>query len=195
MSLADIKKKIDADAQEEAGKILEKARSIVESINKEADGEIRKIEDTYGERFRKEQPEILRRREIVADLDVKKIELGVKQDAISAAFDEALSHLAALPREKYLSLVENLLLKATESGDETVIISDKEKHISQEWFAKFNEKHGKALVLSEEKRPISGGFILKKNNVNIETNCSWDMIIRWIRDDIEADVVKRLFSA
>lgn len=193
MSLAEIKKKIEADAQEEAGKILEKARSVVESINKEADGEIKKIEDTYGERFRKEQPEILRRREIVAALDVKKIELGQKQKTIADAFSQALSQLSILPGEKYLSLVGNLLLKATETGDETVIASNKEKHISQEWLAGFNEKHGKKLVLGEEKAPISGGFILKKDA--IETNCSWEMLIRWIRDDIEAGVVKRLFSA
>lgn len=193
MSLAEIKKKIEADAQEEAGKILEKARSVVESIKKEADGEIKKIEDTYGERFRKEQPEILRRREIVAALDVKKIELGQKQKTIAGAFSQALSLLSDLPGEEYLSLVESLLLKATESGDETVVISAKEKHITQEWLAGFNEKHGKKLVLDEEKRPISGGFIMKKGK--IETNCSWDMLIRWVRDDIEADVVKRLFSA
>ncbi|TDY56092.1 V/A-type H+-transporting ATPase subunit E [Aminivibrio pyruvatiphilus] len=193
MSLAEIKKKIDADAQEEAGKILEKARSVVESINKEADGEIRKIEETYGDRFRKEQPEILRRREIVAGLDVKKIELGVKQTAISDAFSQALAQLAALPGEKYLALAGHLLLKATETGDEAVIVSGKEKHITQEWLAGFNEKHGKKFVLDEEKRPMSGGFILKKGQ--IETNCSWDMLTRWVRDDIEADVVKRLFSA
>ncbi|HOO64669.1 MAG TPA: hypothetical protein PK364_12230, partial [Synergistaceae bacterium] len=145
--MAEIKKKIEADAQEEAGKILEKARSVVESIKKEADGEIKKIEDTYGERFRKEQPEILRRREIVAALDVKKIELGQKQKTIADAFSQALSQLSILPGEKYLSLVGNLLLKATETGAETVIASNKEKHISQEWLAGFNEKHGKKLVL------------------------------------------------
>ncbi|MBL3538890.1 V-type ATP synthase subunit E [Aminivibrio sp.] len=193
MSLAEIKKKIEADAQEESGKILEEARSMVESINSDADGEIRKIEESYSERFRKEQPEILRRREIVAGLDVKKIELGVKQTAISDSFSQALSLLSDLPGEEYLSLVESLLLKATESGDETVVISAKEKHITQEWLAGFNEKHGKKLVLDEEKRPISGGFIMKKGK--IETNCSWDMLIRWVRDDIEADVAKRLFSA
>lgn len=193
MSLAEIKKKIEADAQEESGKILEEARSMVESINSDADGEIRKIEESYSERFRKEQPEIPRRREIVAGLDVKKIELGVKQTAISDSFSQALSLLSDLPGEEYLSLVESLLLKATESGDETVVISAKEKHITQEWLAGFNEKHGKKLVLDEEKRPISGGFIMKKGK--IETNCSWDMLIRWVRDDIEADVAKRLFSA
>ena len=131
----------------------------------------------------------------MASLDVKKIELGVKQDAISDAFSQALSQLAALSGEKYLSLVSNLLLQATESGDEAVIVSAKEKHITRDWIAAFNEKHGKSLVFDEEKRPISGGFILKKSNLNIETNCSWDMIVRWIRDDIEADVVKRLFTA
>ncbi|HRV97996.1 MAG TPA: V-type ATPase subunit subunit G family protein, partial [Aminobacteriaceae bacterium] len=94
MSLADIKKKIENDARDEAGRILEKARENVEAIKKNAADEIKKMENGYSDRFKKEQPEILRRREIVAGLDVKKIELGVRQQAITDAFQSALKTLA-----------------------------------------------------------------------------------------------------
>lgn len=58
---------------------------------------------------------------------------------------------------------------------------------------KFNEKHGKKLTLGDSRIDASGGFILK--NGNIETNCTWEMLVRWIKDDLEAEVAKRLFSA
>ena len=87
MSLAEIKTKIEADARAEAQAILEKGRDQAERILAEANVQILKIEKTYGDRFAKEQPEILRRREIVAGLDVKKIELGVKKEAITKAFE------------------------------------------------------------------------------------------------------------
>ena len=75
MSLAEIKTKIEADARAEAQAILDKARDQADRIRAEVDEQILKIEKTYGDRFAKEQPEILRRREIVAGLDVKKNEL------------------------------------------------------------------------------------------------------------------------
>lgn len=193
MSLAEIKTKIEMDAREEAGKILEKARSQVAAISSEADGEIRNIEGNYEDRFQKEQPEILRRREIVAGLDVKKIELGVKQDSISAAFQGALAELQSLPEGRYLLFVEMLLNEAVETGKETIIVSASEKYITSGWIAEYNKKNDKSISLSDEKRSIAGGFILQQGD--IETNCSWDMLVRWIRDDIEADVAKRLFSA
>ena len=193
MSLADIKKKIENDARDEAGRILEKARENVETIKKNAADEIKKMENGYSDRFKKEQPEILRRREIVAGLDVKKIELGVRQQAITDAFQAALTTLASMPGEAYISFIGKLFKKAVETGNEKVYISKSEKNISSEWISKLNAQNGWSLSLSEERRDISGGFILEQDN--IETNCSFDMLVRWIRDEIEADVVKRLFSA
>ena len=192
MSLAEIKKKIEADAKTESKKILDEARSLVKEINKAAEEEIKNLNKTYEARFEKERPEIARRREIVASLDVNTIELGVKQDAVSTAFKEALSQLATLPGETYLSLAENLLKRAVETGDEKVIISGSEKHITPDWLSSFNEKHGNTLSIHEEKRPIAGGFILK--NDDIETDCSWDMLVRWVRDDIDSSVVDRIFQ-
>ena len=193
MSLADIKHKIEAEARGEADAVLEKAREAVNAIKKKADDEIKTLEKGYADRLSKEKPEILKRREIVAGLEVKKIELGLKQQAISDAFQGALAKLAALPKNAYLAFVEKLLKRAVQSGHETIYVAKSEKHINSDWIAKINSEHGWSLSLNEERRAISGGFILGQDN--IETNCSFDMLVRWIRDDIEADVVKRLFSA
>ena len=192
MSLAEIKTKIEADARAEAQAILDKARAQADSIRAEADEQSLKIEKTYGERFAKEQPEILRRREIVAGLDVKKIDLGVKQKAISKAFDGAVEELKNLPSEKASDFLQKLLNEAVQTGRETVFVGEGEKNVTKEWLENYNKRKKTSLVLSDETRDISGGFILAEGD--IETNCSWDMLVRWIRDDIEADVVQRLFS-
>jgi len=193
MSLAEIKKKIETEARKEADAILAAARAEAEKIKKETDREIKAIEASYAERFNSEQPEILRRRKIVASLDVNRIELGVKQQAISDSFSEAVNLMANLPGDKYLALAEKLLLKAVETGEEVLQAGAGGKHITGEWLLKFNEKHGKKLTLGDSRIDASGGFILK--NGNIETNCTWEMLVRWIKDDLEAEVAKRLFSA
>jgi len=193
MSLADIKNKIQADANAEAERIIENAKAQADEINKETDSRIQEIKDFYKERFNKEKPEILDRREIVAKLDVGKMELGVKQSLIQNAFEEALKSLTSLSKEKYLGFVEALLDQAVETGQEEILLGESEKKITKEWVNTYNDKKGKKLVLSKDKLPISGGFVLR--NGNISTNCSFEMLLNWIREDLEADVVKRLFSA
>lgn len=192
MSLAEIQRKIISDAEQEAAILLEKAKSQAAVISGEADAEIAKIEAHFAGQFSREEPEIHRRREIVSDLDIKKILLGERYSLINRAFSGALDRLANLPKEKYLSFAEKLLDRAVESGSEKVRVSPSERHITEEWVAGYNEKRGKTLTLSTERADIAGGFILQSGD--IQTNCSWDMLLRWVRDDIEADVAQRLFS-
>ncbi|MBN1333116.1 MAG: V-type ATP synthase subunit E [Synergistales bacterium] len=193
MSLADIKSKIETDAKKEAEQIIEKATGSAEEILMEADKEIQAIKENYSERFKKEEPEIANRREIVARLDVKKIELGTKQELIAESFNEAVNILASLPKQKYLDFISALLGKSMETGKEEVLVGEKEKNLNKTWLDSYNEAQKVSLTLSKEKLPISGGFILR--NGDIDTNCSFDMLVSWAREDLEADVVKRLFSA
>ena len=48
------------------------------------------------------------------------------------------------------------------------------------------------LTLAEESRPMAGGLILRDNNV--ETNCSFEVLIHLQRDALAAEVAKTLFD-
>ncbi len=191
MSLAEIQRKITSDAEREAAMLLARAREQAVAIRDEAEKTIHKTEEQYSDHFRKEEPEILRRRNIVADLDIQRIALGEKQKLVESAFSGALEKLRNLPRDRYLDFTEKLLDKAVETGEEELILSPSEGYIDQKWVDEYNEKKGKSLVVSDHRTPMAGGFILRRGD--IQTNCSWDMLLRWIRDDIEADVAQRLF--
>ena len=193
MSLAEIKAKIESEAKSESQRILDAAREDIVAIQKKTNGEIAKIESQYAERLKREEPEILRRREIVAHLDVQKIELGVKQELIADAFVQALKTLQNLPQGKYLDFVKGLLRKASVSGKGELIIGNNEKYITEQWLSTLYQENKSALTLGKNRLAISGGFILRQGDG--DTNCSWDMLLRWIHDDIEANVVSRLFSA
>lgn len=193
MSLADIKKKIEADAGAEARKILDRAKEQAAQIAAEVDLEIDRIKTSYEERFKAEEPEILRRREIVANLDVKKIDLGARQQLIDEVYRGALEKLSALTGDRYLSFVEAMLDNSVTAGSEgSLAVGHNEKYITEDWIKKYNESHKTNISLSDVKAPISGGFILSHDNVS--ENASFEMLVRWLRDDLEADVVKRLFS-
>jgi V/A-type H+-transporting ATPase subunit E len=40
--------------------------------------------------------------------------------------------------------------------------------------------------------PGSGGFVLRRSDINV--NCTLEVLLRWAREDMEAEVVSRLFS-
>ena len=191
MALSDIKSKIEAEAQREVKDIISKAEQEVVHLKEDAKKKVDEINKLYSGRFEKERPEILRRREIAANLDVARIQLGTKQTLIGKSFEEALSILVDLPCDRYLDFVNKLLKKAVCTGNEIMFVGGSENKITQDWLNEFNSKNNTELTLSNDRFPIRGGFILK--NERIDTNCSFEMLIRWARDDIEANLAAKLF--
>ena len=191
MSLADIKAKISAEAQAQVKSIETENEAQISAVTKRSNAEIKDIQASYRDRFAKEEPEIMKRREIVAGLDADKVDLGVKQRLIGEAFEGASRLLSEMQRDKYLSFVGKLIEKAVVTGEEIILISKDERHIDGAWLDGYNSSHRTHVTISGDRLPISGGFVLRNGKIDI--NCSWDMLIGDIRPDIESEVVKRLF--
>ena len=192
MSLAQISAKIERDAREEAEKILEHSREQAEAIKSETNAEVRRLEESAKERFERERPEIFKRREIVANLDVKKIHLDAERRLISEVFEGGLQRMAALSKKEYVAFCERLLKKASVTGDEELEIGRGEKNLSAAWIDGFNKANGTSIKLSDRKGDFSGGFILSKDRIAV--NCTWEMLIRAASEKMENEVVSRLFS-
>jgi len=192
MSLTDIKAKIETDARAEADGILAAAKDQGEAIRQETDGEIRRMGELQKSRLEKEAPEILRRREIVAKLDVKKEDLSARRGLIDEAFEATKAKMAGMPDDSVGRFAEVLLLQAMETKEEILVVGRKEKVLDAAWLQAFNAKNGSNLQMAEERAPIVGGFILRRGLVDV--NCSWEMLIRTAREELEAETVKRLFS-
>ena len=193
MSLADIKVKIETDDRKEAGAILEKARTEAHQILADADSEKEQIAREYRERLDTDRPEILRRREIVAQLDVKKINLDARRTLIEEAFEGACGYLAGLSKEEYATFAETLLKSAVSTGKECVLVGADESVLNQSWLDSYNEREGTHLTLSREKAKTDAGFVVRNGRVDI--NCSFRMLVDWLREELETDVVSRLFSS
>ncbi|EHM09984.1 vacuolar-type H+-ATPase subunit E [Thermanaerovibrio velox DSM 12556] len=193
MALADIKAKIEADAKEQAEAILRRAREQAEEIRREAQREAEEIKRSFDEKFAKEAPEISKRREAVARLDVEKEMLNAKRRLIAMVFDEAFKAMSSMDKTKKEALVEKLLLSAVEDGDETVVVGPSEDLINEQWLEEFNSKHQKSLKLSPQRDPsVKGGFLLERGRV--VTNCTWDMLLKVFQEDRESEVVRQLFA-
>ena len=121
---------------------------------------------------------------------------GLSRHLIDRAFEDALSKMRAMDEERARAYVKRLLLESAQGGEEIVVSPADGKLYSQAFLAEVNaelEKRGAsgALTLSGEKRPMAGGFVLKRQGVEI--NCSYEAILRESRASLEAQVASMLF--
>lgn len=191
MSLAQITEKILGDARDEAAQIISDAKAKAEEIAKKANDEAEAVRAAFERRFQIERPEIFHRREIVADLDVKKMMLGARRAVISDVYAAALKKLVNMDEKAYLDFCAALMDEAVLTKEEEVGVAADEKYINGAWIEKYNKRRGTKLTLSDARPDISGGFILTRGRISI--NCSWDMLLQAVREKQEAEVVKRLF--
>lgn len=184
--------KILSDAKHDAGEMLsealKKAEALVAAKQAEADAEY----DLSVEEARKAGEEVVRRRLTVADLEVKKLLLSAKKQAVDEAFEESLKKLLALPKEEYAALVESMIASAADDGD-VVVISENDKNVlTKAVFDKISAKIGKKLTLSDTFGNFKGGVMLLGKGV--DKNLTFESELALLRDEVEPEVAKIMFS-
>lgn len=184
--------KILSDAKHDAGEMLsealKKAEALVAAKQAEADAEY----DLSVEEARKAGEEVVRRRLTVADLEVKKLLLSAKKQAVDEAFEESLKKLLALPKEEYTALVESMIASAADDGD-VVVISENDKNVlTKAVFDKISAKIGKKLTLSDTFGNFKGGVMLLGKGV--DKNLTFESELALLRDEVEPEVAKIMFS-
>lgn len=163
----------------------------------------------------------------VAQMEARKVTLAAKQEMVEKAYVLALEKLCALPDDRYTEILASLLVQASSTGREEVILSAEDrKRVGKAAVAKANEILAQAaapelpkelteskvgavinkvaanvsaiakgtamLTLSEETRPMRGGFILKDQKV--EVNCTFDTLVRLQKAETAGAVAKKLFA-
>lgn len=184
--------KILSDATHDAGEMLsealKKAEALVAAKQSEADAEY----DISVEEARKAGEEVVRRRLTVADLEVKKLLLSAKKQAVDEAFEESLKKLLALPKEEYTALVGSMIASAADDGD-VVVISENDKNVlTKAVFDKISAKIGKKLTLSDTFGNFRGGVMLLGKGV--DKNLTFESELALLRDEVEPEVAKIMFS-
>ncbi len=184
--------KILSDATHDAGEMLsealKKAEALVAAKQAEADAEY----DLSVEEARKAGEEVVRRRLTVADLEVKKLLLSAKKQAVDEAFEESLKKLLALPKEEYAALVGSMIASAADDGD-VVVISENDKNVlTKAVFDKISAKIGKKLTLSDTFGNFKGGVMLLGKGV--DKNLTFESELALLRDEVEPEVAKIMFS-
>ncbi len=192
-----IKEKILRDSEEKAAEIIASAKTQADEIHKKAQATAAaKATDLQ----KKAENEVSDKKRIInsmAELEIRNQILNAKQNIIEKVFAAALDKLSSMEINEYKSLLKAMMLKAVISGEEEVILSQRDKELLGAGFVSeanaLLSQNGKlgALKLSNDAANIKGGFLLRSKGMEI--NNSFEALLKMHRDDIEPKVAELLF--
>ena len=186
--------RITADMDREIASIQAEARRQADEITASAAAQAKRESEEILARGRRAASERLERLKSAARMEGGKLELAAKQEMLSKAYDLALEKLVNLPDKEYVNLLADLAVKASSTGREAVIFSQKDRaRYGKAVVTQANEKLGDGhLTMSEQSRPIQGGLILSDGDV--EVNCTFETLVRLQRGEMDREVAKVLFD-
>ena len=190
-------------------RMLDDAQVEIDGIVKQAEDEAAAILARYEAQASREYDELYRRgaeraqeREEnlagAAQLEARKDTLAAKQSMLDKAFQQAATKLSSLTEAQYITLLAKLAASSSFSGTESVVLSAADqKKLGATVVTEANallEKEGRTakLTLSQDTRETGGGLLLHSGN--IETNCTFETLLRLVRNEISGEVASALFD-
>lgn len=198
MAIEEIVEKIIGDAKKEAQKIKREARKEANKLLVEAEAEAEKLRREYltqaSQKAEAEKERILTQ----ARLKSRNLLLAKKQELIEEAFQIAEERLLKLSPSQKLNFLKNLILKASENGDEEIVLSSVDRKLVDASFLKEvndglkKKKKLGQVKLSSEARLLKGGVVLKKGS--LEINASLENLLLGLRAEAEGEIIRLLMG-
>ena len=194
-NIESIIKRIADDAQAQAQQKIDEAQAEAKQILADYEQQAKTLSQQTQERAQKEAAVIAERVESQSGLIRRNMMLQYKRQAIEQAFQKALEVLCAQENDKQVELLSSAAAKYITS-DAQVLLNEKDsaafgQSLVDAIGAKLKEQ-GKPYTVTLGHKPasIQGGMILAEGN--IETNLSYEILIKNMRDELEAEVAKVL---
>lgn len=193
MSIDNIRSKIINSAENAADSSLANAEKTKSEIINNAKGEAEAIINIEAERAQKDAEDLQSRKVSAAQLQKRKMLLSAKQEAIKKSFARAIDELKAMPQEQYLNFLVREIVKIPDCQGTIFLNAKDRKNIGEKLVKAVNEKlKEEKVVLSDDTVLASGGFVLKKGNVSI--NSTFETIIDSFKDELTGEIANALFE-
>jgi len=187
--------KIIADAEERAGLRLSETSSKIQSMKSVVDERIEEYRKVKISETEKEAKGIVSRAQANRRLEGKKQLLAVKQNMVTEVFEKTQQALINLSNAEKLTLYTKLIGNCLKEGHNEVSLNGKYKKAFGD---KLIQNIGSALgpdisvALSGQDVPDDFGVIVK--NGKIYSNSTFSSMLKYMKQNIEADVMKILFK-
>lgn len=194
MNADQVVEKILADANAEASKILRQADDELSKQQAGFDAQLKSFQDETAKMAKESAEDKKMRMMAGARMLASREILKTKHAVIETVFAKAAEKLLQLDDNSYLALMEQLLIKAVESGNEEVIAAVGENRINADFVNRVNANLGDKgkLSFSGEKCHGRAGFILRHGS--IDTNSTLDVLLGQAKSELEIKIAKELFQ-
>ncbi|WP_055665689.1 V-type ATP synthase subunit E [Desnuesiella massiliensis] len=197
-NLNNLTSKIVEDASNKADSIMEEAKAQEKLI---IDNKVKEAEKLKSEILEKAHLEAKNKKDRVisnAELQVRNEKLRAKQEVINKVMKASLETLSNMDTDKYLTLVKDYIIAMKLKDVQELIVPERYKEaITLDYITGVNMAIKASgctgeVVKSLHSRDIVSGFILTKNGIDM--NNSFETLLSYMRDDLEADIVKVLYN-
>ena len=181
-NLDNLTSKILADAKAQADKIVKDAQ---EKAQHKYDLEIKKInakKETVLENARRDRELLSERIKSSANLKARNKKLEAKQAVIDKVIDKLKTKLVNMDEKKYINYLNQNIDKKTIAGKELIV--------KKEFVGKVKKEFPGAKVKGNEF--VTSGFIIEENG--IQENYTFEVKLDFMRDELEVEISKLLFS-
>lgn len=191
-----LKERLLNEDRKKASEIELEAKKKAEEIISSANIKAQQILDDIKQKSEKDGKDKRDRLIARAELDSRNTILQAKQEAIDYILKTTLDRINSMSKEEYSDLIKRMIINNVHIGDEEVVLSIKDKdritididQINKELVSK--GKRG-LLRINSDYANIPSGFILRKSG--LEINCTFESLIRGLRDELEADIASVVF--
>ena len=181
-NLDNLTSKILADAKAQADKIVKDAQ---EKAQHKYDLEIKRInakKETVLENARRDRELLSERIKSSANLKARNKKLEAKQAVIDKVIDKLKTKLVNMDGKKYINYLNQNIDKKTIAGKELIV--------KKEFVGKVKKEFPGAKVKGNEF--VTSGFIIEENG--IQENYTFEVKLDFMRDELEVEISKLLFS-
>lgn len=193
MAIEDILKRIEAEAEAEAGRILAEAEGEAARIREEYGKRAERLGAALEEEARKRAGEERRRLVVSEQLELRKGTLGRKRELLDELYRAAWERIRELPEERYLALMKSLVLERAVTGREEIVVPSGQRGLFTEGFVEeLNAaRPGAGFTLAGEPGSFDRGVILREGRRVVDLTLP--VLFEQVRDRMEPGIAAILF--
>ncbi|HOD93827.1 MAG TPA: hypothetical protein PL054_08125 [Clostridia bacterium] len=187
--------KIINDANDQVDVKIKETLSKIDSARKAVDEKLQEYKAVQLSEAEKEAKNIILRAQANRNLEGKKQLLSIKQEMISQVFDKAHKSLMEMEDSKKLSLYMKLINKSLQKGHNEILLNKKDKlNFGEQLISEIQDHLGDGFHVNLSEQHIQDDFGVIVKNGNIYSNSTFATLLKYSKQELEADVMKILFE-
>jgi len=194
MSIENILKRIEDEAEEAAREILGKADAQVSHIREDYAKKGEKLREELEHSVRAKAADEERRLVVGEELELRKAFLVRKREILGEVYAEARRRIESLPQEAYLDLLRSLVVKHSLSGREEIIVPAAHRDIfTADFIESLNRAKGggAAFLLAESSGDFPWGVVLRAGQRRVDLTL--EVVFGQVKTSIESIIAGILF--